>query len=234
MRIGVFGGTFDPIHNGHMVVAREVLRRVYLDQVVFVPAGQPWMKDGRYVSNAEDRVNMVRLATEGNPLFEVSTVEVERPGPSYTIDTLMALRKKYGSEARLFVILGIDALEQFHRWRDTRGISRQSTLVVVSRPIIGAASNGQEKTETQVKRLAAVSGYEDLVLGERDGLWQDSLTLGTGLTRVVILDGLSIDVSGRDIRNRVRMNNSITAYVSPRVEQYITEKKIYLEEYRDV
>ena len=132
MRIGVLGGTFDPVHLAHLVlgeVAREELR---LDRVIFVPAGQPWRKSGRQIAPAADRLQMLRLATAGNPAFEVSSLEIEREGPSYTEVTLEALQGE-NPTAELFFILGGDALSDFPNWHDPRRIAELATLAVAER-----------------------------------------------------------------------------------------------------
>ena len=105
MRIGVLGGTFDPIHLGHLIIAEETRDRLDLEEVCFVPARDPWMKAGQPLTSGHDRLSMARLAVEDNPFFQVSTLELERPGPSYTVDTLRELQKEYGPEAQLFFIL---------------------------------------------------------------------------------------------------------------------------------
>src|SRR5689334_9334762 len=110
-RIGVMGGTFDPIHHGHLVAASEVAGRFDLDEVIFVPTGKPWQKDAEGVSPAEDRYLMTVVATASNPRFSVSRVDIDRHGPTYTADTLADLRKTH-PDAELFFITGADALEQ--------------------------------------------------------------------------------------------------------------------------
>ena len=117
MRIGIFGGTFDPIHNGHLAVAEYVRTEIALDQVLFVPAGQPWFKEGQTVTDAWRRLEMTRLGVADNPHFAVSDMEVRRDGPTYTIDTLTELRGDMGEGAEFYLILGIDALNELHRWR---------------------------------------------------------------------------------------------------------------------
>src|SRR5881392_2825541 len=110
-RLGVMGGTFDPIHHGHLVAASEVAQFFTLDEVVFVPTGQPWQKDARKVSPSEDRYLMTVIATASNPRFSVSRIDIDRGGPTYTIDTLRDLSKLY-PDAELFFITGADALAQ--------------------------------------------------------------------------------------------------------------------------
>src|SRR5262249_29416098 len=117
-RIGVMGGTFDPIHHGHLVAASEVAHIFSLDEVVFVPTGQPYQKEGRRVSPAEDRYLMTVIATASNPGFSVSRIDIDRPGPTYTIDTLRDLRAEHGPVTDLFFITGADALSRMMSWQD--------------------------------------------------------------------------------------------------------------------
>jgi nicotinate-nucleotide adenylyltransferase len=132
-RIGVMGGTFDPIHHGHLVAASEVAARFGLDEVLFVPTGEPTQKDGREVSPAEDRYLMTVIATASNPRFTTSRVDIDRPGPTYTVDTLTELHERY-PEARLFFITGADALSQILSWRRVEELFRWAHFVGVTRP----------------------------------------------------------------------------------------------------
>jgi nicotinate-nucleotide adenylyltransferase len=133
-RIGIMGGTFDPIHHGHLVAASEVATRFLLDEVVFVPSGQPWQKAGYQVSPAEDRYLMTVIATASNPMFQVSRVDIDRDGPTYTVDTLRDLRQLYGPKVDLFFITGADALDKILSWKDTDQIFDLAHLVGVTRP----------------------------------------------------------------------------------------------------
>lgn len=130
-RIGVMGGTFDPIHHGHLVAASEVQQSFDLDEVIFVPTGQPWMKEG--VSSAEHRYLMTVIATASNPRFTTSRVDIERGGPTYTIDTLRDLRKLH-PDADLFFITGADAVAQIVEWKDVDELWELAHFVAVSRP----------------------------------------------------------------------------------------------------
>jgi nicotinate-nucleotide adenylyltransferase len=127
------GGTFDPIHHGHLVAASEVADRFGLDEVVFVPTGQPWQKD-ESVSPAEDRYLMTVIATASNPRFAVSRVDVDREGPTYTVDTLRDLRKQYGTETELYFITGADALERILSWKDPDQAFELAHFIGVTRP----------------------------------------------------------------------------------------------------
>jgi nicotinate-nucleotide adenylyltransferase len=133
-RIGVMGGTFDPIHHGHLVAASEVGYFYSLDEVIFVPTGQPWQKKGRQVSAAEDRYLMTVIATASNPRFSVSRVDIDRPGPTYTIDTLRELRSQYRPDAELFFITGADALEKMMTWQDVDELFKLAHFVGCTRP----------------------------------------------------------------------------------------------------
>jgi nicotinate-nucleotide adenylyltransferase len=133
-RIGIMGGTFDPIHHGHLVAASEVAGRFGLDEMVFVPTGQPWQKVDARVSSAEDRYLMTVIATASNPRFTVSRVDIDRPGPTYTIDTLHDLRRQYGPTAQLYFITGADALEKILSWKDIDDMFALAHFVGVTRP----------------------------------------------------------------------------------------------------
>jgi nicotinate-nucleotide adenylyltransferase len=128
------GGTFDPIHHGHLVAASEVADRFGLDEVVFVPTGVPWQKGDVAVSPAEDRYLMTVIATASNPRFHVSRVDIDRPGRTYTVDTLRDLRAEYGPKAQLFFITGADALEMILSWKDTDQMFELAHFVGVTRP----------------------------------------------------------------------------------------------------
>ncbi|WP_255998193.1 MULTISPECIES: nicotinate-nucleotide adenylyltransferase [unclassified Corynebacterium] len=132
-RIGIMGGTFDPIHNGHLVAASEVADIFDLEEVVFVPTGEPWQKADRNVSDAEDRYLMTVIATASNPRFHVSRVDVDRPGPTYTVDTLRDLAQLYPGDD-LFFITGADALASIMSWRDWEQMFDLAEFVGVTRP----------------------------------------------------------------------------------------------------
>lgn len=133
VRLGVMGGTFDPIHHGHLVAASEVASRFELDEVVFVPTGRPWQKSEHEVSHPEHRYLMTVIATASNPRFTVSRVDIDRPGPTYTIDTLKDLRA-IRPEADLFFITGADAMAQIMSWKDTDKLWELAHFVGVTRP----------------------------------------------------------------------------------------------------
>jgi nicotinate-nucleotide adenylyltransferase len=134
LRLGVMGGTFDPIHHGHLVAASEVQSAFNLDEVVFVPTGQPWQKTDYPVSPAEDRYLMTVIATAANPRFSVSRIDIDRAGPTYTIDTLRDLSTERGEKTELFFITGADALSQIMTWERVDELCELAHFVGVTRP----------------------------------------------------------------------------------------------------
>jgi nicotinate-nucleotide adenylyltransferase len=133
-RLGVMGGTFDPIHYGHLVTAEEALEQFRLDEVVFVPTGQPWMKEHEVVSPSEDRYLMTVIATASNPKFSVSRVEVDREGATYTVDTLRSLREEQGAGTDLFFISGADAILEILHWREPQELFELAHFIAATRP----------------------------------------------------------------------------------------------------
>ena len=198
MRVGVLGGTFDPIHIGHLVIAEEARVRLELAQVIFIPTGQPWLKGEQPVASAEHRFNMVRLAVASNLYFRAAGNEIDRPGPTYTVDTLAELREELGRAAELYFILGRDALGQFHRWQDPERVLELCNLVIVSRP--GYHESGLEGLLARYPQAASL---------------------------LAALPSPSIDVSGTDIRRRAAGGISFRYQVPDAVAQYIREHRLY-------
>ncbi len=181
-RIGILGGTFDPIHMGHLMIAESARVCLELDKVIFMPAGRPWLKSDRRVTDAAHRLAMVELAVRGNPHFEVSAIEIERAGPTYTVDTLAELRRRMGDSVELYLILGMDSALELGGWRQPDRIFEMCVVAAVSRP-----------------GLANVS-IADL---ERD--------FPSSSGRVRIVSGPMVDVSATDIRARVRRGGRVSA-----------------------
>jgi nicotinate-nucleotide adenylyltransferase len=198
VRVGVFGGTFDPIHLGHLAVARSIQATLELEKVLFVPAGQPWMKAGTPVSPVKDRVEMVRLAVARHKAFELSTIEADRPGPSYAVDTMDALRRQLGSGSALFFLLGNDALMDIAKWKEPQRLIQICQLVAFARP--GCRLLRMEALE------AAVPGVSE---------------------RVILVQVPQVDIRATDIRCRVAEGRSIQRLVPRAVERYILEHGLY-------
>ncbi len=199
MNIGVLGGTFDPIHNGHIIVAEETRARLNLAEILFVPAGQPWLKADSPILAGEHRVQMVRLAIANEPCFELSTMEVDRAGPSYTVDTVAELQAQLGSGDELFFILGWDNLAQLPKWREPSRLIKMCYLVAVPRP-------GYP--------LPDLNSLEAVI----PGLSQ----------RLILLDKPEIDVGATEIRKQVAQGLSIRHLVPEAVDEYIRQHKLYL------
>ena len=198
MKVGVFGGTFDPIHIGHLLVAEQARILLSLDKVMFIPAGQPWFKVGQAVTQERHRMAMVELAAESNPFFRASDIEINRSGPTYTVDTLVELRRQLGAEAKLFVILGLDSLGEIGRWHRPERVLELSTVVGMSRP-----------------------GFMDF-----NPETLDAISPGAS-AKVVLLKGPLVDVSAIDLRRRVAEGASIKYRVPESVEAYIREHGLY-------
>jgi nicotinate-nucleotide adenylyltransferase len=156
-RIGVMGGTFDPIHHGHLVAASEVAASFELDEVVFVPTGAPWQKVDRTVSPAEDRYLMTVIATASDPRFSVSRVDVDRDGPTYTLDTLRDLQDTYPEAGELYFITGADALAQLLTWRDVDALFALAHFVGVTRPGHVLADPGLPSGEVSLVEVPALA-----------------------------------------------------------------------------
>ena len=159
MRLGVMGGTFDPVHHGHLVAASEVQNLFSLDEVAFVPSGEPWQKAGKLVSPAEHRYLMTVIATASNPGFWVSRVDIDRPGPTYTIDTLRDLSAQH-PDAELFFITGADALDQLMSWQNADELIKLAHFVGCTRPghrLSGAGLPGERVSLIEIPALTISS-----------------------------------------------------------------------------
>ena len=173
-RLGVMGGTFDPIHHGHLVTAEAALWKFELDEVVFVPTGQPWMKAERRVTAPEHRYLMTVIATASNPRYSVSRIEIVREGPTYTVETLQELRRTADGEPELFFITGADAMREIFKWKDPEEVLAQAHFIAATRPGYDltqfeqeAASHHPRVSVVQIPALAISS--TDIRRRVRDG-----------------------------------------------------------------
>ena len=198
MRVGVLGGTFDPVHLGHLAIAEEVRIKLDLDRVIFIPAGQPRLRADEYLTPAIDRLRMVELATGDNPHFQVCGIEIQRSGPTYTVDTLVELGQRFGPDTSLYFIVGADILGQFHRWKDPEKVLDACHLVVVSRP------------------------------GHRDDDWPEWFQgADSSKDKVTQLEIPMVDISGTEIRRRASLGESVRHLVPDLVAEYIQDRKLY-------
>jgi len=213
MRIGLFGGTFDPIHWGHLRSAEEVREALSLDRILFIPAANPPLKMSETTTAAKDRLAMVRLAVADNPRFAVSTVEIRRDGISYSIDTLRYFFNKKRRTVSYYFILGFDAFREIGKWKDHTRLFPLCNFVVTSRPEKGH-SNPFRRIPIAVRRLFCYD-FKRKIYTHRSG---------TDLYFVKLTD---IAISASDIRTRVRENNSIRYLVPSEVERYIRKHALY-------
>jgi nicotinate-nucleotide adenylyltransferase len=211
-RIGVFGGTFDPIHIGHLRCAEEAREQLALDEILFVPASDPPHKTRR-VTPAAHRLAMARLATAGNPAFRVSTVELERDGPSYTIDTLLELREHLPATVALTLLVGLDAFRDIGTWKEYRALFALADVGVWSRPPLSTAA---------LRSLVPVAARRDFCYGPT----RETLRHRTG-TQIRFVTVTALEVSASAIRRRVQRRQSIRYLVPPAVERYVTRHRLY-------
>ncbi len=197
-RIGILGGTFDPPHVGHLWLATLAADAIGLDRVLFMPAAQPPHKGGRLVTKASDRLLMTRLAIAGDDLFEITIIEMERPGPSYTIDSVDELLRTYAADAGLYLIMSAASLAEIDTWREPDALLERIEWVVGPRP--GAPPPDRS------------------VLEDR---------FGAAAQRIHILTGPALDVSSTEIRRRVAAGHAIRYLVPRGIEELIVERGLY-------
>lgn len=209
MRLGFFGGTFDPIHYGHLMLAEQCREQAGLDRVLFVPASQsPLKSSGPQVAD-KHRLEMLSLAIAGHPNFEISTTEVDRGGQSFTVDTLQELKTEH-PDSELFLLIGEDSLQTFDRWKEPKTICELAMPLICRRPDAGTKRD-QEKVD-----LSLLQPFMD----------EQSLAK----TRQAAIVSRLIEISGTDIRDRIAKDQSIR-YLLPRsVEKYIETQRLYRTE----
>jgi len=198
MRIGILGGTFDPVHRGHLEIAREAREAQDLAEVLMIPAGRPPIKTETAVSPAEHRLRMLELAATGTPYLKVSEIEIERTGPSYTVDTVAQLRNCANEEDELYFILGWDSLKQMPVWHEPACIIEICWLIAVPRP-------GCNRPDM------------DLLEKEIPGIKE----------RTALLDGPLVDISASEIRGMAARGESIERLVPVKVAEYIKTHSLY-------
>lgn len=190
MKIGILGGTFNPMHFGHMLLAEGVRENLVLDKVIFIPTNIPPHKDKVDMAEAKDRFRMLKLAISGNPFFSVSSIEIKRKGISYTIDTLKDFKKFFNDSDELFFIIGSDEIKDLDSWKDIGEVKKMVKFVVAARP--GCDLND----------------------------------IPSEIIRVVIK---TADISGYQIRKRLRENKSIRYLLPDKVREFILKRGLYKE-----
>ena len=197
-KIGILGGTFDPVHLGHLIIAEEVRSNVGLDKILFVPAGVPWMRENEGVSAGKHRLNMVDLAVKSNPHFQSSSIEIDRQGVTYTADTLETLLEDLDHEVELSFIMGMDVLEKFHLWKSPETVVELCSLVIVNRP-----GNQAVDVNEVVKKYPEAGA------------------------KLRIINVPRMEISSSEIRERVRQEKSLKYLVSEEVIEYIDQNNLY-------
>lgn len=195
--IGVFGGSFNPIHIGHLILAESARQEFHLEKVIFIPTGDTPNKDMHYVDKI-DRFHMVELAIQGNPYFEISSIEMERTGPSYTVDTIHQVKKMIGDEYKIYFLAGTDAVADLPTWKYNKELLSICDFISAGRP--GSTD----------KLNKSVSYFGEL-----------------GKERIHFLKMPELEISSTDLRWRIENNMSVTYMIPDVVIKYIKEKQIY-------
>jgi nicotinate-nucleotide adenylyltransferase len=200
MRVGVFGGTFDPVHLGHLILAEQCREQGRLDQVWFVPAPRPPHKHERALTRFDQRVEMIQLAIAGQPAFRVEEIEKERSGPSYTVETVAELRRRHPADD-FYLLLGSDTLAEIHTWYDPARLLSMVGLLVMTRPGYPTRTTEQMREALGLPESAPVP--------------------------IEVVDSPLIDIASRDLRARAASGRSLRYLVPRAIEVYIGEKRLY-------
>jgi nicotinate-nucleotide adenylyltransferase len=201
-KIGIMGGTFNPIHHGHLVTAQEALDQFRLDEIIFIPTGDPPHKIEDLLADAEDRYLMTVIATSSNDSFFVSRIEIDRKGKSYTIDTVKKLRKMYGKDSELFFVTGADAILEILTWKNTDEIVTLAKFIAATRP-----------------------GYDLSKIKElRSTLFKSEEESNEGIS---IMEIPALAISSTNIRNRIKESRPINYLVPEGVNNYIIKHGLY-------
>ncbi|MCD7778287.1 MAG: nicotinate-nucleotide adenylyltransferase [Clostridiales bacterium] len=197
--IGIMGGTFDPIHLGHLALAETVRDELDLDKVIFVPTGEPPHKDNGNLGSGEDRFYMTVLACKDNPCFEVSRIELDREGTTYSVDTVKALKELYPVDTKFYFILGADSLMELENWREPKTLMSLCSFAAVGRPGFKG-----KKVESQIKKL-------------REKYKAD----------IVYVEGIRLEISSTDIRTKIASGKSVRYIIPESISEYIENKGLY-------
>lgn len=226
-RVGIFGGTFNPVHLAHLRMAEEAAEALKLNKIIFVPAGTPPFKRKRGkvdMAGADERAQMVRMAIIGNPLFELSRIECKGEGVSYTVDTLEAFTSR--GDMKLFLVMGLDAFMEFHLWKRPERILELAELAVVSRPVSnpGAKTSGWLIAE---KSPFVPRGGIGRALGAARGK-QRPVSIGLRPSGTLyLINSTGMDISASGIRARIRGGKSVRYLLPQRVESFIMTRNLY-------
>jgi len=221
MNIGLFGGTFNPVHLGHLRTIREVSEKFNLSKTLLIPAAKPPHKSVRDIAPAPDRLEMIRLAVEHVPEFELSDVELNRSGPSYTIDTVKHYLAGTGEKNRLYLVMGLDAFLEIDTWKSYKDLLRLIQIIIMTRPGSGEGDIGSKRT--------AAEHFINETISDRYAKTASGTTFEhSEYQRIHFTDVSPLDISGTQIRRLIRKGRSIQFLVPEKVERYIFQRGLYL------
>jgi nicotinate-nucleotide adenylyltransferase len=220
MRVGLFGGTFNPIHKGHLMVAEQALQRLALDRLYIIPCRVPPHKFPAYLAPAADRIRMIQLALPDDSRYRLSEVEIERDGPSYTIDTVAHFTSRVVPGAAVFLVMGMDSFLDIHTWkRHGRLLATVQPVVVTRRP--DKVTDAPDAV-LQLDRYIRSQLSDDYVFDRQQKCWHRA-----DGQRIQLLSVTPVDISSSQVRQRVGMGKAIAGLVHPAVSGYIEEKELY-------
>lgn len=218
-RIGLFGGTFNPIHRGHVQAATDVLHAFRLDHIYFIPSALPPHKSSGKLASAEDRLHMVHLALAGHDRLDTCDSEIERTGPSYSIDTVRQFKATAPEGTELFFILGVDAFLEIHTWKDFKGLFEITAMVIMSRPGTGQWSQSLRRHVGNY-----VKHHVDADYHPADG---DKLLIHPRLGDIHFASVTPVDIASSQIRGMLAQGGSIEGLVPPSVAEYIQRRRLF-------
>ena len=221
MKLGLLGGSFNPVHHGHLAIARQTREALGLDQILFIPTNHPPHKPNGSLAPAQDRYEMVRLAIASDPSLAISDVEIRRPGKSYSIDTIRLLQQEHGAWTQLFFLIGLDAFLDFPSWREPLTLLELCPFVVLSRPGLSFRS---------LSTMALLPPIPQTSLADLDAGRISQLEVSLGTQRLTHLQLPPCTVSASDIRSRIRRGLSVANLLPPLVESYILQHHLYQED----
>lgn len=221
LRIGLYGGTFNPVHNGHVQVIKEVRIKFNLDKIFIIPSALPPHKESSKVAGAQDRMDMIRLVFSDDSGYTVSDVEIKRPGPSYTIDTVHYYKSVLPEASQLFFILGLDAFFEIDTWKSYKDLFQILPFIVMSRPGMEDFHNAVNEKKFEEYLKAKISkGYRFV---KPQSCWEHNIK-----QTVYICNVTPVNIASTKIRKLIKKKSDIKSFVPASVEDYIKSKGLYL------
>lgn len=226
MQVGLFGGTFNPVHNGHLRIAKEIKNGFSLDKIIFFPSAIPPHKETQIVVNADDRINMLHIAISDNPdfpaeSFEISDVELKRSGPSYTIDTVYHYQSKMAANNQLYLIMGVDAFFEINTWKSYLDLFQIIPFIVMSRPKNGPHFNSSIWKTLEIFIQSNISSLYEYFPSEKRYIHPKNMPIH-------IYDVTTIDISATKIRKFIKNKMQVHSMLPGGVEEYIKSKGLYI------